>query len=115
MQAAPDAFQAGPDGALRQVKEDEEYLHPAPLGHAYAQCVARARKKAAARKASSFSSLPLPKGRSLEFSKASRAAINPAILARIRCPSLQLGRHLTCILQPRHAAMMLQPGLINVV
>jgi hypothetical protein len=81
-QAAPDAFQAGPDGALRQVKADEEYLHPAPLGHAYGQCVARARKKAAIRKAASFKSLP--EGSGLEFTKQSRAAIDPAILARIR-------------------------------
>ncbi|BDA40770.1 Protein-tyrosine sulfotransferase [Coccomyxa sp. Obi] len=82
--AAPDAFQVGPDGVLRQVKADEEYRHPVTLGQAYAQCVARARKKAAVRKASSFSLLKLPEGTGLEFTKQSRAAIDSAILDRIR-------------------------------
>lgn len=64
------------------MKADKEYLHPAPLGQAYGQCVARARKKAALRKASSFKSLP--EGSGLDFTKQSRAAIDPAILDRIR-------------------------------
>ncbi len=84
MQAAPDAFQVGPDGVLRQVKADEEYRHPVTLGQAYAQCVARARKKAAVRKASSFSLLKLPEVTGLEFTKQSRAAIDSATLDRIR-------------------------------
>ena len=161
VQASNDAFEAAEGGGVRQVKADEVYQHPAPLARAYAQCVARARRKAATRRHASYlsttaagrgpasvcagravwrsgnfgdltlrvfsirqgpalaqvqeallrvgnghasvafncssmmlscacrtslsKSLRLPDGRGVELSKASRAAIDPALLDLIRC------------------------------
>ena len=84
MQAALDAFEEGEDGHVRQVHPDEEYLHDQQLWKAHETCVARARRKASARKAESMRMLLLPDGRRMDFSKASRAAIDPALIQRIR-------------------------------
>ena len=69
---------------MRQVHLDDEYLHDQQLWKAHDICVARARRKASARKAESMRLLALPDGRRMEFSKASRAAIDPALIQRIR-------------------------------
>ena len=95
VQAAMDAFEEGEDGRVEQVKPDGTYKHPQPLGRAHEMCVARARKKAATRKAESMRALVLPGGGHVDFSKATRAAIDPKLIQRIRwrrvttcCPSL---------------------------
>lgn len=85
MQAAVDAFETGTDGQMQQVKGDDEYKHAVPLGRAYTICVARARKKAAKRRASSLRDLPLLGGHALEFTKEGRRALHNDILDRIRC------------------------------
>ena len=69
---------------MEQVKPDGDYLHPAQLGKAHQACVARARQKAVRRKAESMRMLALPGGAQVEFSKASRAALDPALIQRIR-------------------------------
>ena len=83
-QAALDAFEKREDGRVEQVKPDDEYLHPAQLGKAHRSCVARARQKALKRKAESMRMLALPGGGHAEFSKASRAALDPRLIQRIR-------------------------------
>ena len=83
-QAALDAFEEGEDGRAEQVKPDGDYRHPQPLGRAHEMCVARARKKAATRKAESMRALALPGGGHVDFSKDTRAAIDPKLIQRIR-------------------------------
>ena len=83
-QAALDAFEEREDGRVEQVKPDSGYLHPVPLGRAHQACVARARQKAVRRKAESMRLLALPGGAHVEFSKASRAALDPRLIQRIR-------------------------------
>jgi hypothetical protein len=84
-QAAVDAFEVDGDGHVHQVRGDDEYKHPGSLGRAYAMCVARSRRKAAARRASSLRDLPLLGDHALEFTKGARKALNKDLLARIRC------------------------------
>ena len=91
-QAALDAFEEGEDGRAEQVKPDGDYRHPQPLGRAHEMCVARARKKAATRKAESMRALALPGGGHVDFSKDTRAAIDPKLIQRIRCRPVRLAR-----------------------
>lgn len=84
LQAAMDAFQEGVGGKVEQVKPDDSYRHPQPLGRAHEMCVARARNKAATRKAESMRALVLPDGSHVDFSKDTRAAIDPKLIQRIR-------------------------------
>ena len=84
LQAAMDAFEEGVAGRVEQVKPDDSYRHPQPLGRAHEMCVARARNKAATRKAESMRALVLPDGSHVDFSKDTRAAIDPKLIQRIR-------------------------------
>ena len=84
MQAALDAFEEGEGGRVEQVKPDGSYMHPQPLSKAHEMCVARARKKAVTRKAESMAILVLPDGSHVDFTKATRAAIDPKLIQRIR-------------------------------
>lgn len=90
VQAATDAFEEGVNGRVEQVKPDSTYRHPHPLGRAHEMCVARARKKAATRKAESMRVLVLPGGSHVDFSKDTRAAIDPKLIQRIRYSLLWL-------------------------
>lgn len=65
---------------LWQVKRDTEFLHKEPLWKALRICEEHARQKNRSRRESSLKHL-----HGLRFSQEARKAIDPAILARIRC------------------------------
>ncbi len=71
-------------GPAKQILPDSNFLTDKPLQHAFVECSQRARTRNAHRKANSLRALMTRAGGRLEFSRAARQAVTPAVLQLIR-------------------------------